>query len=451
MTTFRYAKYSVEGDGQQLDPDEKVADWYRLAKGYDLATMGDSMAAWGFIPPDMSSNGPVTWARVLSGQRIRSSFDLNFGVSGTTVAQAVNTLDAVIAASPSFVFVNTGTNDVDGAGTSLPDIIKNLDFIYSKLLGAGITPLATCIPPRSFAAGGGLMTTANQQRAHYVNNWIRNRVRRTRGFILIDVWKHMVDPATGRSIGDGVLGTPPGSTAYTVDGLHYSPRGAYWMGKLISDALALYLNPIEHTSYSPNDTYDVTNNPTGNCMVNGFLTTAAGGTLGTGASGTVAGSWTVQRQVGTTGAAVCSVVTKTLPNGQTYNQQQLVISAPAGSATERIAILQQRFLTGLIGKKVIGQCEIEVAAPAAANCIKGIYLRASDGITVAADLQVNLGFLMPDVAWNGTLKSEPFTLAANVQEIQIRVEFDGTVASAGITIKVGRIEFRVVDPINGSY
>jgi lysophospholipase L1-like esterase len=420
-----------------------------------LALLGDSEFAGGDIglgtsTPRVTNYAIQHWVKALSGQRVSIKFTDNYAVDGYTTANVIsNKLASVVTAKPSMCAVLIGTNDICSSGVTitpaqLATVIANLQTIYILLLNAGITIIAVPILPRSYWTAGGLLPVAQQKQIAYVNQWIKNFSYSQRGMYVADGWPGMVDPATGRSIGDGVIGTPPANTAYTYDGLHPAPRGAYWVGKAIADIVSQLIPSNNTLRWSANDIYDVVNNPYGDCMSNGFLTTATGGTAATGASGTVAGDWTVRRiNAGSAGAVVASVVTKTLPNGQTYNAQRMVVTAPAGSALDGGWMYQQQYVAGLIGKLVIAECAVDVSAITAGS-FRGVFLECSDGTITCADGFPTSTFYAPDGDYSAILRTQPFILSAAVQQVNIKVGIDGSIASAGVTVDVSRIAFRVV-------
>ena len=446
----RIAAYSFDSAGNVsglVGPGGNVS----LASNFGpvVAWLGDSIFEGGDVYvggviPRRTNYSVASWANILSSQRFTTRFSDNYAVGGYTTADVIaNKLASCVAAAPRAVVVLIGTNDV-ASGVSLETIKANLTTIYSTLVKAGITVIACPILPRSYINSGGTISVAMRQSIANINQWIKNYALVNKCVYIADAWPTLADMSTGTVLGGGVLGTPPAATGYTYDGLHPAARGAYWVGKAISDVINQLLPPVNTLRWSMDDTYHATNNPQGDWLTNGFISTTSGGTAGAGVTGTVAGSWTVQRSGGTTGAAVASITTKALANGQTYNAQRLVITAPAGSSTEMIWMYQQVFVAGSIGKNVIAEVEISVSALGAANAIKSVYIECSDSVTTCADQFPSVAFLMPDVAWSGVLKTQPFLCTANVQQINIRIQIDGTVASAGLTVDVSRLAFRAV-------
>jgi hypothetical protein len=348
----------------------------------------------------------------------------------------------VISAAPTFCVVHAGTNDVGtGAGdptTSYATTIANLEAIYTALLGAGICVIAVPIIPKTTAS----FATQKTKQINRINLWIKQYCRTSkRDIVLADPFESIVDYAltTGEPIG----GYAAGATAMTADGIHPSKRGAYMMGKVIVDALGGRVTPLERLPVSPSDAYDATWNPTGNLLANGaFIGT--GGTAGTGASGDIAASWTCARTGGTTGTIVASKTTKTLATGQTVPRQRLVCTGPAGSTPETLRLYQQVF-TGFTAEVdvVYGECEVEVSGVTADSVI-GVEMRCAEATVVRYCLKKADNNFLPNVSWSGLLRTPAAVVSAGATALtfEVRVYIDGTIASAGVTVDVGRAAIR---------
>lgn len=146
----------------------------------------------------------------------------------------------------------------------------------------------------------------------------------------------------------------------SIDGIHYTAAGGTTAGYALGDYLATLNAASVLLPASYQDTYDATENPEGNTL--GVVTAGmqlmvgTGGTLGTGASGTVATGWNVQRTSGAAMTAVCSKVART--DGVPGEWQQIVLS---GAAANEIVRLQSSL--GITAGLVVGQAytlEVEV-------------------------------------------------------------------------------------------
>jgi hypothetical protein len=273
-----------------------------------------------------------------------------------------------------------------------------------------------------------------------IYQWQVNYAKTTPGVFLADPTVNLVDFSLTN--GDPIGGISAAVTAYTVDGLHPSQRGAFWIGKAIADAVSAYI-PDYALARTVGDLYDATNNPLGNLASNPFMTGTAG-TAGTGASGSVATGYTAARSIGSTGAVVASKVTKTLPNGTTYARQRLVFTAPSGAAIEEFN-LRQTVSTGItFGTDALyAEMAIDVSG-ITADSVVYIALALSDGTTTTYHNQYQSSGYAPNQSWSAVLRTPIVTPpgSATFVQPQLLVRIDGTVASAGVTVDAGPLNLR---------
>ena len=418
------------------------------------AAFGDSITAQNTLVNSTQSylygNGPMVWASILSGGKLFFSSSLNLGVAGNTTADMTVRLESAAAAAYAlgarYCVIHAGTNDVYGSVT-YAETIANLAAIYAKFLGYGMTPIVVPILPRAKDGTSGSMLTADRQKLQRINTWIRNYARDNPNIIIADPTLNIVDQAVTN--GDPLGALLANSTAYTYDGLHPAARGAYWMGKAIADAMQYRLSGIQTSLWSQIDTHDVTHNPSGNLLTNGYMTGITGtyGTGGSGASGLATG-WAARRLVGSTGSVVCSKSTVTAGNGTTYPQQTVTFSATAGVATEELQVYQQIFPSGTtyaVGDTVYAECEASVSGVTAAS-LRSVYLKCSDdGVDARCGQPSGAGY-MPDSNWSGVLRTPAFVIKAGTTAITVSIhaQIDGTVALAGLTLNFGRVALRKV-------
>ena len=412
--------------------------------GQTFAVLGDSISEQNYTGDDFSEKGYAIWASILSNGGLVFKQSLNFGVSGDKAAETLLRVDDVIAAAPSFCAVLIGTNDIGtgagGAVTPYASMIASIEAIYDALLGAGICVIAIPILPKSDAA----QSTTKQAQLNRVNTWIRRYCfNSTDKIILADPFESLVDYTltTGVPIG----GHANGTTAMTTDGVHPTKRGAWLIGKTIIDALGSRISPIKLIQYNTNDIYDATNNPTGNLLANGLFTGTTG-TDGQGASGDFGTGWTAASTVAT-GTMVGSKVNKTLANGQTIPQQQIVYAAPAGASLETFGLTSATITTGFTAgvDTIYGDIEVSVSGITADSFISIEYAIGDGTATVNSSLKSTNGFL-PNVEWSGVLRTPEFVITAGATALfgRLRVYIDGTVASAGVTVTAGRASIRKV-------
>lgn len=422
------------------------------AYGVICAAFGDSITAQNTnlsgTVSYMYSNGYMTWASILSGGKIFFSAALNYGVAGDTTTLMVARLATSIASAKAlgarFVVILAGTNDNYG-GVTYAQTIANLANIYGAWLGAGITPIIIPITPRAKDAASGSMLTADRQKMQRVITWQRGYCRDNPSVLIADATLNITDHSVTN--GDPIGALLANSTASTTDGLHLAARGSFWTGKAIVDAVQYYLRGISQMIWSQADTHDITNNPTGNLLANGFMT-GTGGTPGTGASGSLATSFTFRRQAGSTITVVGSKGTTATANGSTYpNQRIAVAGAGSGAATETAQVYQQVFPSGTtyaVGDTVYAECAISVSGVTAAT-LKSIYLKCQDDGFDARIGQISGPGYLPDQSWSGVLRTPSFVIKAGTTAIttSLNADLDGTIA-CGVTIDIERITTRKV-------
>lgn len=416
---------------------------YSPSNGVVVAGLGDSITAQNTYgsPLLMRSIGYMAWAICLSKGKINFSNDLNFGVSGQTTEQILartpSAISSMKAQGTQFCVVHAATNDLSAIPTIAPATsVANLRSIYTQLLAAGISPIAVPVLPRSFS-----MTASQILRLQSTNNLIRSMARSIPGVLVADPTLHITDQANASGFPLGA--NTASATAMTVDGLHPSTRGAYWLGYEIVQSILAFLPAQSTQTWSQADLYDATDNQSGSIMLNPMMAGTAG-TLGLGASGQVADSWTAKRQSGTTGVIVCSKTSISADASNSYPAQQLVFSAPSGSSSEIFRYEQLRFSGIAIGDPMQGECEISVSGVGAGS-LRYIKLSVSDGVQNGVFFQNDTGFYMPDNSWSGVFKTPKIiSQAVNVALLQLEVCLDGTVSGNGVTVTITRAPIRKV-------
>ena len=411
---------------------------YSPARSVNIGAIGNSITYQNDYgdPKVLNALGYMTWAIILSKGRINFDNGLNFGVAGDTTVNVMARLDAAIAAlkarAAQVCALEIGTNDVNSA-VAYEVTTGNIRTIAFRLLAAGITPILIPILPRSFG-----QTTAKSQQTQRINTFIRQLARTVPGIILSDPTLHWIDQTNANGYPIGASTATP--LAYTYDGLHPSVRGAFFIGLEIANSLASRLDSVGMQSWSQTDTYDATLNPTGTVLNNPFLVGTAG-TVGTGATGVVADSYTIQRAAGTTGAVVASKSTIATDISNSYPSQVCVCTAPGGSANEAFRFFQQKTIVNAIGELLYGECEIAVSGITPGS-FRSLTLSVGDGTVSAVFNMAGTGY-MPDVPWTGVFRTPPIAATvANFASAILAWSIDGTVASAGVTITVSRLDVR---------
>lgn len=222
--------------------------------------------------------------------------------------KATTVLDPVSGKPPRYVHIQMGANDITGApAVSAANTITNITTCINEVLGAGITPIVGTLIPRADAT----MANAGWAAQAQVNNWIKQLARNDGRVIVVDYFRYLADPVTGKWLAGGAWGLTSGVT-YTGDSIHPNTwSGAWYMASALVDALQLagIANPVTYTTGS-NDVialggmgcrptmgdntsinFDVNysatfgGNPRGNLIGNAMLSNSVG-------SGTVADGWT---------------------------------------------------------------------------------------------------------------------------------------------------------------
>ncbi len=406
--------------------DSITANNTSAGKGYSYAT----------------AHGYWNWANFFLGQRYKLL--RNAGVGGNRTQDMLNRLDAdVLYYRPDLVVVLGGTNDIAN-DVSAATITANLTSIYERIISTGASVVAMTILPRANAG----ITAAQRNRLMRVNNWIRETAYSRQNILLCDTFFAFADPASSTS--DPVTG-------YTSDGLHPTAIGA----RVVGNELYKVLNPIAPISSrmvcGQADTFDSTNNPTGNMLVNGMLQTVSA-TSGTGYAGNNPSNFAIQRIVGTatwTGSAVAR------SDGYPGNWYRAAITGGT-LATEQFEFRQN--VTGpaaggtmyQIGDSLYGEIEFNVTVSGATAYINQLCVQVTeydrDGNAVMSSASVYKNGTDKQLASNytGVARTPVFVTTGSAGSgasqrctISVQVVFDGTVSGA-VTIDMARISLRKV-------
>ena len=399
------------------------------------------------------AQGYASWAEMYAGGKATFSYECNWGFSGQGTTELLTMLPYYMARCAaqdvSTVVALIGTNDVVVKGRSYATTTANLASIYAQLVGSGFRVIAVPILPRSYDGSGDTGLSASNVRAILrINQWIIRYCRDNIGMYLADPTLNWVDltSATGYPIPATVKSTASytnNSNSWTYDGLHPTPCGAQFIGKAIATVLSSLYTQTDTRIVSTADTYNASDNPTGNILANGLFNTASGGTAGTGASGTVVGSFTLNRVTGSNGTVVASVTTVTNDNGTTYNQQTLALDTTVSGTSEAWRFYQQVFSGFSAGDQIYCECEIDVSGiPSAA--LANAYLECTDGITTARSMNLTTNQVQSATSYSGLLRTPPLTVGAGATVVQFLVNMGLIGASKTATVKLGKCVLRKV-------
>lgn len=212
-------------------------------------------------------------ACILSGGRLR--YAGNWGHGGYTVEQMQRLyLPKVIAAKPGYCYVMAGRNrytpeDIYGNAAR---VVK----IWDDLLAAGITPVASTIPPVTSA------TAAARAEDEILNDIIRTQARK-RGIPFDDFHARVVDPATGNYLSTVQNGA---------DNTHPNEYGRQLQAQGIWEAINGTLSARAVPTH-PLNGYNVTSTirPFEASRLNARMLTAGGTVFGTGTTSVIPLKW----------------------------------------------------------------------------------------------------------------------------------------------------------------
>lgn len=428
-------------------------------KGYRIGVIGTSLVehhhtANSSLKLASWSRGWLNWAQVLNpglfvfdvwyDPTVRAGWEptgpgstvsfrgLNAGVGGQVLSQIeerkeflVENLDCDI------IIIDGGTNDI--AGSTKESIAQARQDLADYYLANGKIVVLLPILARSTAS----WTTASgyRKKCHWVNRKTREFVSKRNNCFLFDWNEHWIDF-------NSVDGDP--KTGYSPDGTHYSTLSAYAVGKKFGEFLKTILpSPGSKRVTAPDDLYDATLNPLGNKMPNPMLTGTTG-TIGTGASGSVATSMRVVRNSGTSTVA-CSKEVRADGRGN----YQVMTFTPAGTAVDLFYL--QTSSTDVahslpIGTWVRASIEVDCQAWAGWRAVS-LHLRdnATGGI-IAYGMEDYSEDQWPTESWTGVIQTPPFQIidAASTLRWRVQIKVAGNAAGTGV-VKVGAVELRAVE------
>ena len=409
------------------NPDGTDAYFPLVQANPKIVALGDSITGYNITATaseqSYSAFGFLAWAQVLMQGKIAFSLADNLGVSGDRIDQALDRLGSVFALNPGYCVVLVGTNDL-AQSVPVQTMCEKMSALVTRLIENNITPVLLTVTPRT-----GLTAT---QRANHMqfNAWLRATFALNPNVILVDPFRFLADPTNANS--------DPAS-GMTTDGVHPTQTMAYIIGREISNALDVVL-PRRPRFWAGNaDTYDATNNPRGNFLVNsGFTATT---TPGTGLTGTTGTSWTSTRTSGT-GSATIAVQDRT--DGVPGKEIILTINVTGQTSTEEWKIRQSVAAgasTYATGDVMFGACEIDVSASVNLKWMF-LYLDDNNGVSVVNTARAlsSASNAMPASAWAGALKTPAIPVATyggtgtQALTLGLTVAVDGSSAGS-VTIK----------------
>jgi lysophospholipase L1-like esterase len=300
------------------------------------------------------AKGYITQANIMLEQR----FEIlnNAGVSGNTTSQMLARIDAdVLAYKPKYCIFMGGTNDV-GGDVPYETTVANYKAIFTRLKTAGITVVVCTMTPRTFT------TQARLANMLALNRFLQDYVTNNSGFLLIDLYRPMLDYSTITTVSQGT----PVASWFDGAGLHPLSQGAVKMGASAQRQLGAHISRLPRRSQA---NWNGTNGDSANKITNGMFMSGSGGVLGLGASGTVPQGWTAAASGGLIAGALSNVTRESVFNDG-FPGNVLRVDLTMATAVSEFFRLTPTISTPSVGDLVY--MEFEVSASASSGIIHEI-------------------------------------------------------------------------------
>jgi lysophospholipase L1-like esterase len=368
----------------------------------------------------------------------------NKGVTGDDTYDVLARLQKdIIAEQPDIVYITLGTNDIN-AGRTVNGIYTNMLRIIELVLASGAVVWINTVFPRHNSTGIGF--TAPQEAVRLaLNTRIMDLPRLYPGRVYaIECDSFLIDTNTGLL-----------NTAYSYDGVHLGSSGAAMVAENgIANQIWKKISQGRKPRRDMPENFDATLVPYGNILPNADFS-ATGGTIGTGASGTVPGSYTLSRAAGTTATVAGSIVTQPDINGDAANFARLDLAVNAtglDDETIRLATTSNITTNIALGDYVYAEVEVIVETTGTTNPLRSVYLNAQDNTTNATGpkgdcmrmdgvrfTQASVKDLFPNnKKYHRIMRTPVFQLAGTTGiSVRLNADLDGTVTGTR-TIYFGR-------------
>lgn len=275
------------------------------------------------------SNGGSTLFDLIDASRQIADFNITF--------------DAIV--------LQGGTNDIH-IDNSLLQMKASFDGVVSLLQGYSSLVIPLTIPPRSAS-----MTAGKRQKLFGMNRYILGKVEG--GVVPVNTFQYLADPASANSDPLALM---------LEDGVHPSPLGANRLSAPVADKLIQLLGQHRRISSGIADSYDATNNPSGNAIAAQSCFTGSGGTVGAGVTGPVPDGWVLERESGANITAV--LTTPARPDGLPGNCAKIVVT---GSTSRQIMVFRTGNIAVLPGEKWKARCRFRLENPTGIESV-ALYL-----------------------------------------------------------------------------
>ncbi|MBF5091534.1 hypothetical protein F1640_16285 [Novosphingobium sp. NBM11] len=365
---------------------------------------------------------PLNWANALMGQRL-VLLGQQYGVSGDRTDQMLARIDAAVASGAGLLYIQGGVNDITqqypSAGTSGATAAANIVTMAEKGRRAGMVVVI------EMEVGTGAWTDASRLGQWLeLNRRLRDYTDVTPGVYPHDARSIVLDPATASN-------AIAYRSGYSWDPTHANGRGAYRWGKSLATLLASIVPVRAPLLLASRAEGDVANGRR-QLADNPLFTTASGGTLMNGATGTGPQSWlfgptaagptaTISTEANAiANAAVCDITFTAAAQEIRYQQSVNLANWQAGDVVQMIADVE--IVTPGVLSGVYGTLDINVAGVS-----KTMYALFS---------LAGAAYLGPDEACRYTLLTRPFTIPAGAKGWMVPAVRAASSAAGGGKFKV---------------
>lgn len=411
-----------------------------------VATAGDSISARNNLTTLANdAQGYANWARALSGGAFINPVAYNVGVGGSTTANLVaDQLPQLLAFARSgqisHVLISIGTNDAPSALT-YAQTKANIQQVAMSLLRYGVTPIFVVPPPRDYAGA----VTNFYPRLYRIIEYIAEELPRTvPGVVTVGGYQAFMDPATGKPW----RGSAPAVGDQLMDGTHFAPRGAYYIGRQLAAYFRGILPPRVLSSSGVQGVYNAADNPNGPLFNPGFNAGAAySGSDTSYISGIVPAGWTITR--GTTSTTVASSMPMVTVDGdQSVRAWQLVAANTGGIESGAIKLERPVACPAtLAGRQVKLRARVRVTSAVMLQFLELEMRRDVDGAALQAYDMLRVArpaggiFLFPDGSYDLYLETQALPIADPVGTTSFIATINFGVAVGGsATITITSVE-----------
>lgn len=400
------------------------------------AALGDSITAQSASATQTNNNGFTTWAEIHSRGSLSIPSANLFGVGGNTLSQMLARIGSItaLAGQIDFCIIEGGAN----TGPTFASMRESAAGIINALLAVNILPVFVAAMPSTSANA-----TAQKVRVAY-NAWLNDVARNKpsarnpfniplgRQVIFSDATPYFVDyaSAVGNPIADRVS-----------DGLHWSPTGAYYVGREIWKSLvsAGVVQDQTPRAVTVGDTYDAVNSPNGNMVPGtGAIMQGSGGTVtasaGMATSGPLATGLLWRRWVGNAASTV-TFSKDAKPDASSGERQRIQVSVTGtGTPYERYQLKTASALAVSPGDRVELEVEYELNA-VPVNCI-AICVEFNGQSIGNSQTSVASPSNYPAIAHKGLLRTTYTVPATGVTTVEPKFEIWLTNSASGGSVDV---------------